>query len=99
MTLVIDYNNHINCPTRWCPSGLTPTHHQFGEVSGTGGEHTKVVPAHVGLGRREERGRGCRTTDLTGLYPIAAAALIIHALGIYCRFLRFFSSCIHSDIC
>ena len=42
---------YINCPTRWCPSGLTPTHHQFGGVNGTGGEHTKVVPAHIGLGR------------------------------------------------
>ena len=47
---------YINCPTRWCPSGLTPTHHQFGGVSGTGGEHTKVVPAHIVLGRGEERG-------------------------------------------
>ena len=47
---------YIHCPTRWSPNGLTPTHHQSGGISGTGGEHTKVVSAHVVLGRREEGG-------------------------------------------
>ena len=67
---------YINCPTRWSPNGLTPTHHQSGGVSGTGGEHTKMVPAHIVLRRkrREERGVDGRVNimmDLTVLYPIA----------------------------
>ena len=47
---------YIHCPTRWSLNGLTPTHHQSGGISGTGGEHTKMAPAHVVLGKREERG-------------------------------------------
>ena len=45
---------YTNRPTRWRPSGLTPTHHHFARVGGVGWEHTKMVPALVVLGRRDE---------------------------------------------
>ena len=47
---------YIHCPTRRGPNGLTPTNQQSGGVSGTRSEDTNMIPAHVVLEGREERG-------------------------------------------
>ena len=49
---------YTNCPTRWRPSGLTPTHHQLVRILRCGAEHTNKVPAHRTLVKSSDGGHG-----------------------------------------